>query len=228
MAELSVILPVYRTATAIPELHRRLAETLQGRDFELIFVDDACPEGSAAVLARIADPRVVTVTHAANRGQRQAVLSGLRAARGTTIVIMDADLQDEPEDIPRLLAVLRPGQIEAVFAGRRGDYQAASRMWTSRLFKRLMHRLTGVPADAGSFVAMTRRMAGAVLRLATGQRPYMLALIGATRLPVCSVATRRAVRPAGTSAYSEWRRLRFALSGLRAALELRWNRWPVN
>lgn len=211
----------------IVELHRRLVSTLedQGVSFELIFVDDACPEGSAAILRTLeaADKRVRGLYHQSNLGQCESVIRGLRASTGLVVVIMDADLQDEPEQIPSLLESLRPGGVEAVFAGRRGQYQAASRMIASRIFKTLMHWVVGVPADAGSFVAMSRRMVSAVLAL-PDRRPYMLALVGATGLPVRSIPVPRAIRGDGRSAYSEWSRLRFALSGLRAAIELMKNK----
>ena len=226
--DLSVVLPAYRTAAMVHELWQRLTRTLE-RDalsFELIFVDDACPEGSGRIIATICacDPRVILLSNDRNLGQRAAVRNGLAAARGDLVVIMDADLQDEPEHIPALLTALRRGGCEAVFAGRRGAYQSASRMWTSRAFKTLMARLVGVPSDAGSFVAMTRVMADAVLALPAA-RPHMLVLIGATGLPLRSIPVPRAPRRSGVSAYSEWSRLRFAIASAWMALALRWGRW---
>jgi len=223
-----VVLPLYRAFGAVDELHRRLREVLMGAGvmFELIFVDDACPEGSGRAVAEIMtrDPRVFLLRNEANLGQREAIRRGLAASRGGTVVIMDADLQDEPENIPLLLAELRRGGAQAVFAGRRGDFQSRQRMWTSRLFKGLMARLTGVPADAGSFVILSRAMANAVLAL-PAKRPYMLALIGATGLPTRSIPVPRATRPWGRSAYSEWARMRFAIEGALTALQLRLPRW---
>lgn len=226
--DVSVVLPAYRTAAAVNELWQRLTHTLdrEAVSFELIFVDDACPEGSGQLVAAIGahDSRVVLLSNDRNLGQRAAVRRGLAAARGRFVVIMDADLQDEPEHIPALLAEIRRGQCEAVFAGRRGTYQAASRMWTSRVFKRLMGWLVGVPSDAGSFVAMSRTMATAVLALPAA-RPHMVVLIGATGLPVRSIPVPRAPRRAGESAYSEWSRLQFGIGSVWTALALRWGRW---
>jgi glycosyltransferase involved in cell wall biosynthesis len=232
MPELSVVLPVFRTAVFVDELYRRLVDTLQRQagSFELIFIDDACPEDSGRKIDALAaaDTRVVALHNSVNLGQRHTVMRGLRAARGAVIVIMDADLQDEPERIPLLLEELARGGVEAVFAGRRGDYQARGRMWTSRLFRHLMRVAMGVPGDAGSFVVMTRRLAAAILALPPTRRPYLQALIGATGLPVRSIPVVRAARPHGRSAYSEWARLRFAMSGLRAAWELKWIKHRVN
>jgi glycosyltransferase involved in cell wall biosynthesis len=233
MALVSVILPLYRTAAALEELYARLCAVLEPAPFEIIAVDDACPEGSGAGLAAIAarDRRVVAIHLPSNTGQQRAVWLGLQRARGQHIVIMDADLQDRPEDIPALLAALAAHPVQAAFAGRRGAYQGPTRMATSVVFKRLLHLIAGVPPDAGSFVAMTRTMADAVLRL-RARHPYMLALIGATGLPVVSIPVPRASRPSGRSAYSEWARLRFASRGLRTALltrlQNRGNSWTQN
>ena len=224
MPHLSVILPLYRTADALEELLARLCATLEAArlTFEIIAVDDACPHGSGDRLTFLAarDPRVVPVHLACNVGQQRAVWRGLQSARGEHIAIMDADLQDEPEHLPALLQILASRPVHAVFAGRRGHYQQHSRMATSYLFKRLLHLIAHVPPDAGSYVVMTRAMANSVLRFQV-PNPYMLALIGATRLPVTSIPVPRASRPNGHSAYSEWTRLQFAWRGLRTAVATR-------
>ncbi len=176
--------------------------------YELIFVDDACPEGSRTVLEGVAreDPCISIVALKHNLGQQRAVLAGLRLARGGVVVVMDADLQDPPEAIPVLLEELRCGPA-AVFAGRRGTYESASRLLTSRLFKRVLHMLCGVPADAGIFVAMSRKL---VERLVSfhAPRPFLVAMIGCTGLPVSSIPVERSPRVDGRSAYTPWMRLK--------------------
>jgi len=103
MNGLSVVLPVYRNAEALAALHARLIRVLEAEaaGFELIFVDDACPAGSGAVLDELAhqDERVRIIRHERNQGQRLAVWHGLEAARGGIVIAMDADLQDPPEAI---------------------------------------------------------------------------------------------------------------------------------
>src|SRR5205814_350062 len=119
----SVVVPVYRNTETLEELHRRLDAALgaAGVDFELVFVEDACPAGSLAVLRRLeaADPRVGVLALPRNVGQHAAVLRGLARARGRAVVVMDADLQDPPDAVPALLARRAQGPA-AVFAGRRG------------------------------------------------------------------------------------------------------------
>ncbi len=217
----SVVVPVYRNVDTLSELYRRLCQTLESlvSVFEVIFVDDACPDGSMAVLESLAqnDPRVGVLVLERNVGQQRAVLAGLAHALGEWIVIMDADLQDPPEVIPALLAKGQDG-FAAVFAGRRGKYESSSRLLCSRLFKGLLHLLTGVPADAGIFVAFNRLMLGRILAMG-GRNPHVVAMIGCARLPLTSIPVIRAQRPSGNSAYtfkgrlkSGWRAIGWVLS----------------
>ena len=149
---------------------------------------------------------------ARNRGQQRAILAGLAHARGEWVVVMDADLQDPPEAIPDLLRAASTG-ARAVFAGRRGSYESAGRLATSRMFKRLLHWMCGVPADAGVFVILHRSLVQRILALG-GPCPFLVAMIGSTGLPAVSVPVARDPRPVGVSAYSGWDRLRSAMAAL--------------
>jgi glycosyltransferase involved in cell wall biosynthesis len=220
--DLSVVLPVYHNRETLRALHENLSAVLGrlGGGYELIFVNDACPEGSGHVLEQMArdDARVAVLTLERNMGQQRAVLTGLRRARGRWVVVMDADLQDPPEAIP---ALLDAGQMStagqppaaAVFAGRRGRYESPLRLLTSRMFKRAMRFLCGVPADAGLYVAMNREMIKRVLAL-DNPRPHLVAMIGCAGLPVVSIPVRRAERTAGRSAYTSWDRFEVAWDAL--------------
>jgi glycosyltransferase involved in cell wall biosynthesis len=217
--DVTVVVPVYRNRSTLRRLHRLLAESLEehGQEFEALFVDDACPEGSLEVLRSLSaeDPRVSVLSLYRNVGQQRALMGGLATALGDRVVVMDADLQDPPEAVPRLLARLDRGPA-AVFAGRRGRYESSARHLTSRLFKGALHRLSGVPADAGAFVAMDRRMVERLLAFRES-RPFLVAMIGATGLPVDSIPVRRSPRQDGRSAYSASRRLATAAGALRWA-----------
>jgi glycosyltransferase involved in cell wall biosynthesis len=221
---ISIVLPVYRNAETLAELNRRLLRALEpeGTALELIFVNDGCPAGSGEVLSGLAsaDPRVRVLTNGRNQGQRLTVWRGLGSARGDLIVTMDADLQDRPEDIPLLVREIRDRQFDAVFAARRGEHQDRSREITSRIFKRLRSALTGVPVDAGTFLAMTREARDRILRFETAS-PCLPVLLAAARLRLGSVAVTRDPRPAGESAYSHWMRIRLAWQDLRSAWKIR-------
>jgi glycosyltransferase involved in cell wall biosynthesis len=219
--DVSVIVPVHRNAGTLVELYTRLRATLERErlSFELVFVDDACPEGSGAVLRELAgrDCRVQTVSLAANVGQHRAVIIGLARAQGAWSVIMDADLQDPPEALPLLLAKGRESDAWAVFAGRRGRYESGVRLLTSRLFKWVLHLLTGVPSDAGIFCAVNRPLVGRLVSMA-GQRPFVVAMIGCAGAPMVSVPVERSPRLTGDSAYSSWKRIESACRGIHWAL----------
>ena len=225
MPEVSAVVPVYRNADTIEELHARLTDSLRhcSTSHQLVFVNDACPDGSGIVLDRMATAdRTICVHHLArNQGQASAVLAGLAQADGEMVVVLDADLQDPPEAIPLLLGELRRMGRGAVFAGRRGKYEAAGRCLTSRLFKQLIAWTCGVPKDAGSFVALSRDVAARLLEM-RARRPYLLAMIGLSGCPMVSIPVERSQRPRGPSAYSAAMRLRLGLDGLATALDFKW------
>src|SRR5262249_49742686 len=111
--ELSVVIPVFNEARSLGVLHARLVRTLEkvDRPYAIIFVDDGSRDESADVLRalRARDPAVRMIRFTRNYGQHAALLAGMERARGEIVVTLDADLQNPPEEIPRLLAVLEDG-----------------------------------------------------------------------------------------------------------------------
>lgn len=210
--EVSVVVPLYRTAGAVSELGGRVAAALDGAGltFELLLVDDACPAGSGAAAEALAgsDPRVVALLLPENVGQHAAVLAGLARARGSWAAVLDGDLQDPPEAVPILVAAGREAGVPVVFAGRRGRYQSRVRLLTSRLYKRTLSLLAGVPPDAGIFVALERPAVDRLLAMRTRRRPSLVAMLGCAGLPMLSVPVERSPRPEGESSYSPLGRLR--------------------
>jgi len=175
----SAVVPVFRSEATLAALHARLAAVLP-TDHEVVFVDDASPDGSTAVLAQLAaaDPRVRIVRHAVNRGQHAAVLTGLAEARGDAVVVLDADGQDPPEAIPALLARLR-GTARA--SNENGTEPAACNVVASREGLEARAALPGPQRPAavfglrhGAYGRRGRRITGqafrALLRLASARR----------------------------------------------------------
>src|SRR5690606_13848293 len=111
--ELSVVLPLYDEAEAVRLTYRRLKAVMASMEIshELLFVDDGSRDGTAAALSGMAlgDPSVTAVFLAGHYGKESALAAGLAQARGRAVIIMDADLQDPPELIPRMLAAWREG-----------------------------------------------------------------------------------------------------------------------
>jgi undecaprenyl-phosphate 4-deoxy-4-formamido-L-arabinose transferase len=107
----SVVVPVYRSRETLRELHRRIVAALAGHAFEIIFVDDGSSDECWTLIEELAraDPRVRGLRLSRNYGQHNALLCGIRAAGYELIVTIDDDLQNPPEEIPRLLAKLREG-----------------------------------------------------------------------------------------------------------------------
>ncbi len=119
--KISVVIPIYGCRAALPELHRRLTESVSSltSDYELILVNDNCPQNSWEVIEELSknDSHVKGIELSRNFGQMKAILAGLDYANGDWIVVMDCDLQDRPEEIPRLYAKAQEG-YDAVFARR--------------------------------------------------------------------------------------------------------------
>lgn len=210
----AVVVPVYGNEATLEALAGRLAAALHGRDWRLRLVIDASPDASAAVAAGLSarDPRIAVTVLETNVGQHRALARGLAdEGDADTWVCMDADLQDPPEAVPVLLDRLRAGDVHAVFAGRRGAYESRGRRWTGGLHRRAVRMLTGLPADAGAFLALDAPTRDAVLDAGA---PSVVVAIGAARLPVASVPVARDVRPEGRSAWSSRARLAQSLRSL--------------
>jgi glycosyltransferase involved in cell wall biosynthesis len=145
--ELSVILPVLDEVDSLDLLYRELTTVLQslGRPYELIFVDDGSRDGSFTRIEKLhrSDDRVRAIQLRRNFGKAAALAVGFRAARGDIFITLDADLQDDPAEIPRLLARLEEGQ-DLVSGWKRDRQDPRSKTWPSRLFNGVTGWLTGV------------------------------------------------------------------------------------
>src|SRR6476620_1066674 len=119
--KLSAVVACYRDAQAVPIMHDRLTKVFQALDvsYEIIFVNDASPDNAAEVLAGLAstDKQVVVINHSRNFGSQSAFTSGMRIASGDAVILLDGDLQDPPELIPRFYEKWLEGH-EVVFGNR--------------------------------------------------------------------------------------------------------------
>jgi glycosyltransferase involved in cell wall biosynthesis len=142
---ISVIVPVYNEELNVDEVHARLAEVLQGGDVEFIFVDDGSTDRTAERLAALAnqDPRVNVIRLRRNFGQTAALSAGIDHARGGIIVPIDGDMQNDPRDIPRLLAKLNEG-YDVVSGWRVKRKDPFHRRLPSVLANKLISRISGV------------------------------------------------------------------------------------
>ncbi|MBU0712519.1 glycosyltransferase family 2 protein [bacterium] len=118
--DISVVIPVYEERDNVRELHQRILQTLKpmGRKFEVIFVDDASEDGTFEELKKLPAPAKI-IRFRRNRGQTAALDAGIKAARGTLLVTMDGDLQNDPDDIPKLIHKLESENLDVVSGWRK-------------------------------------------------------------------------------------------------------------
>jgi undecaprenyl-phosphate 4-deoxy-4-formamido-L-arabinose transferase len=212
--DLSVVVPVFDEVETVPELYRRTAAALDEgpRSYELIFVDDGSSDGTFAALERLheSDPRVRAVRFKRNFGQHPAMHAGLVRARGEIVVTMDGDLQNAPEDIPKLVAAVEAGADVA--SGRRAArHDSWGRTLPSRLINGMLRRFTGAPiSDFGCAFNAYRRDAVEPMLGAIGKQKFTKALVLSGGASVVEVDVAHAPR-AGRSRYSPLRLTRLAL-----------------
>jgi undecaprenyl-phosphate 4-deoxy-4-formamido-L-arabinose transferase len=212
--DLSIVVPILNEEGSLPELYRRTTDALAGfgRSYELIFVDDGSSDGTFAALERLhtQDGRIRAVRFKRNFGQHPAMHAGLARARGDVVVTMDGDLQNSPEDIPRLVQAVEAGADVA--SGRRAArHDSWGRTLPSRLINGMLRRFTGVDiSDFGCAFNAYRRSAVEPMLGAIGRQKFTKALVLSGGASVVEVDVAHAPR-AGRSRYSPLRLTRLAL-----------------
>jgi polyisoprenyl-phosphate glycosyltransferase len=214
---LSVVAPVFNEQELIAEFHARVSAALAGLPFELVLVDDGSSDGTAAVLATLAerDPRVRVVELSRNFGHQTALTAGLDHARGNAVVMLDSDLQDPPETILEMLEHWRAG-IDVVYAvRRRRPGETRFKLATARAFYRLFGALADVPLapDSGDFRLLDRAPLDALSSMRERSRFLrgMTVWVGYTQT---AVPYERDARRAGETKYTLGRMLGFAFDAI--------------
>jgi|KBSMisStandDraft_5_1062788.scaffolds.fasta_scaffold97640_3 glycosyltransferase involved in cell wall biosynthesis len=203
---LSIVAPVYLSDAIVPEFVRRTCEGAARvtADFELLLVEDGSPDNSwSAIVSECdRDPRVKGVQLSRNFGQQPAITAGLAHARGRYVVVMDSDLQDDPEYIPDLYRKSLEG-FDIVFARKRIRKFGVLRNLSTRFFYTMFRWLASIEYDqhVGAYSIVTRRVVDAFLQFGDYRRGYVIALgwLGFRRGYV-NVEHRE--RPIGRSSYT--------------------------
>ncbi len=212
--DVSVVVTLYNEAGSLDELYRRTVSSLDctGRPYEMVFVDDGSTDGTFAELERLhsGDDRVRAVRFRRNFGQHPAMHAGLARARGDVVVTMDGDLQNAPEDIPKLVAAVDGGADVA--SGRRvARRDPWGRTLPSKLINGMLRRFTGVAvSDFGCAFNAYRRDAITPMLGAIGKQKFTKALVLSGGASVIEVDVQHAARR-GSSRYSPLRLTRLAL-----------------
>jgi len=222
---LSIVIPVFNEAQSLVALHQRLARTLAtiGRPYEIIFVDDGSRDESADVLRTLRgrDAAVRVIRFNRNYGQHAALLAGMERTRGEIIVTLDADLQNPPEEIPRLLAALEGGAD--VVGGRRVSRRDA---WGRRAASWLVNHATSAAIgvrlrDYGCMLRAYRRSVIDRILAFRGTRRYIPVLAAAFASSMTEIPVDHRPREHGRSRYGPLRLLRLAFDLSVQVLALR-------
>jgi glycosyltransferase involved in cell wall biosynthesis len=208
--KISIVVPFLDESENLPVLYRRLSETLaeHGENLEMLFVDDGSADNSARWVAEKAekDRRVKLIKLSRNFGHQIAITAGMDYAAGDAVVIIDADLQDPPEVIPRLVEKWREG-FDVVYAVRE---KRAGETWLKKalaaIFYRIFQRLVDfeVPINAGDFRLIDRKVVEALKQVRERHR-FVRGLTSWVGFSHCAVPYKRDSRKAGTTKYPVWK-----------------------
>jgi polyisoprenyl-phosphate glycosyltransferase len=210
--DLSIIVPVYRSEACLPELARRVRDALPThvRDFELILVNDASPDGSWRVVSALTEafPFVVGVNLRKNVGQDNAIMAGLHHATGDAVVIMDDDLQHDPVDIPALCRALREG-ADVVYAAFDHKRQALWKNLGSWFNDRVAVIVLGKPKQVylSPYKALRREVVDEIIKY-DGPFTYVDGIIFNITSNITQVPATHHPRFAGRSNYNLLRSIR--------------------
>jgi undecaprenyl-phosphate 4-deoxy-4-formamido-L-arabinose transferase len=204
--DLSVIVPIFNEAVTLEELAARLTQTLRqiGTTYEMIFVDDGSTDYSAHLLKRVyaLQPSVRVIRFNRNYGQHIAIFAGFEHARGDIVVTLDGDLQNPPEEIPRLVDKIREG-YDVVCGQRLSRQDPLGRKVLSFLVAQLASRLVGVEMrDYGSMLRAYRRPVIDQLLRCQDRSPYIPTLANAFAASVAEIPVAHQRRAAGKSKYN--------------------------
>lgn len=177
--DISVVIPVYGCRAALPELYKRLCGSLEqiADAFEIILVDDCCPQNSWEVIKELCnkDKRVVGMHMSRNFGQIRAITAGLDKSRGDWVVVMDCDLQDRPESIVELYQKAQEG-YDVVFARRQGRKDSAITKFLSKSFYKVYDYFTDGTFDSSicNFSISKRVVIDAYCRMREQNRAFTM------------------------------------------------------
>lgn len=213
---LSVVVPCFNEEAGLDTLHARLARVGDslGVRYELVFVNDGSRDGTWTKMVRLAadDPQLVCVQLSRNHGQQLALTAGLSVCRGDHVLVLDADLQDPPELLPRMFDLLEQSGADVVY-GQRSTRpgETGLKRATSFVFYRLLGWLTdaAIPADTGDFRLMTRRVVDQFLAMPERTR-FVRGMLSWVGFQQVALRYDRSPRTAGRTRYTPSKLYRLA------------------
>jgi glycosyltransferase involved in cell wall biosynthesis len=222
--QLSVVVPLFNEEECIEPLIEEIHEVLDGygKSYEILLVDDASGDRSAEILSSLAtsDPRLRVVRHRKNLGQSAALVSGFDRVRGEIVITLDADLQNDPADIPRLLAKL--DHFDVVCGVRTNRQDDRIRKLSSKIANAVRNRLTHDSiTDVGCSLRVCRTPFLANLPTFDGMHRFLPTLLKLNGARVTEIPVNHRPRAAGESKYGVGNRL---WRGIADLLAVRWIR----
>lgn len=221
MPQLSVVVPVFNERDNVKPLIDEIVAALRGRyDFEIVYVDDCSKDDSLAVLQGLKQqvPELRIIRHISQSGQSTAVRNGVKAARGSWIATLDGDGQNDPADIPKLLAARDAGPADVkLYAGWRVNRQdTGSKRWASKLANAIRSRLLrDATPDTGCGIKLFEREAFLELPYFNHMHRYLPALMQRSGWKTVSVPVNHRARGAGVSKYTNLNRALVGIADLR-------------
>ena len=215
--DFSVVIPLFNEADNVVLLQEEVTIALDGRNYELILVDDGSTDGTALRIQRDANVRVLQFRK--NSGQSAALLAGMRAARGESVVLLDGDLQNDPRDIPRLLSEIERGaDLVCGYRARRKD--TLLKKLSSRIANFVRSRFVGDGVrDTGCTLKAMRRVCVHALVPFKGVHRFIPALVKNAGFTIVEIPVNHRPRQFGVSKYGLGNR------AIRATLDMFGVRW---
>lgn len=214
----SAVVPIFNEEGNIPELYRRLTATFAslGRSYEIVTVDDGSADRSFELLRELhqRDPHVRVVKFSRNFGHHMAITAGMDAARGEAVILMDADLQDQPEEIATLHAKFEEG-FDVVYGIRREKKFSWFKRVTSTLFMKMLNRaISGSPSISPGIFRIIRRNVVDVVVSCREVARFVGGLISWSGFKQVGVPVEHGTRHSGETKYTLKKMIKLALAGL--------------
>lgn len=217
--DVSIIAPVYNEEKVIVEFHKRLAAVLKSlpQNAEIIYVNDGSRDSSLTILQHLqtSDNRMTIIDFSRNFGKEYAMTAGINKARGNAIIVIDSDLQDQPELIPDMLAKWQNGYDVVLMKRAKRKGETWLKKATARMFYKVIRRMSyiSIPENVGDFRLMSRKVIEA-LQSCPEEIRFMKGLFAWLGFKTATIEYERDVRAGGHSAYGYWKLWNFALDGL--------------
>lgn len=217
MPRLSIVVPLYNEEDNVAPLQAEIATALAGIDYELVLVDDGSSDGTVSRIDR--SPHVRVLEFAKNAGQSAAMFAGIHAAQGEIVAFLDGDLQNDPADIPKLIAEIEKGaDLACGYRAKRKD--TTFKRLQSRIANNVRSRFVGDGVrDTGCTLKAMRRECREALVPFTGMHRFIPALIKAMGYTVVELPVNHRPRQHGVSKYG------FGNRALRATRDMFGVRW---